>query len=79
VSDSGALVEPALELRNPRGEVALGRPVQELQLDPVRIVDEGGVVAGRVVVLLRAALDLGARLASPLREVAKQMWWMPTA
>ena len=41
------------------------RNVHELELEPVRVVEEDRVVAGRIVVLLRAALDLGALLAKP--------------
>jgi hypothetical protein len=39
--------------------------VQQLELDPVRVVEEDGVVAGGVVVLLRPALDLEAAFAQP--------------
>src|SRR5262245_6353788 len=39
--------------------------MDDLELDPVRVVKEDRVVAGRVVVLLRATLDLGAVLAQP--------------
>jgi hypothetical protein len=37
----------------------------DLELDPVGVVEEGCVVAGHVVVLLRLALDLGTVAAQP--------------
>jgi hypothetical protein len=42
------------------------RNVHELELEPVRVVEEDRVVAGLVPVGLRAALDLGAVVAKPL-------------
>src|SRR5437867_579821 len=44
----------------------VSRHVHDLQLDAVGIVEEHGVVAQLVGVLLRTALDLGAVLAQPL-------------
>jgi hypothetical protein len=44
--------------------------VQDLELDPVGIVEEAGVVPGAVVVLLRLVLDLQALLASPAQALS---------
>src|SRR5262249_14155350 len=45
----------------------VARDVDDLELDPVRVVEEHGVVARNVGVFLRAALDLDARpLAQPI-------------
>ena len=62
-------LEPRLEAPDLRDEVALARPVHELELDGVRVVEEDRVVAGRVVVLARAALDRRALLAQPRRAL----------
>src|SRR5205085_9308208 len=43
-----------------------GRDVDYFELKAIRVVEEDRVVAGDVVVLLRAALDLGAPGAEPL-------------
>jgi hypothetical protein len=40
--------------------------VHDLELEPVRVVEEDGVVARDVRVLLRLALDLGADGEKPL-------------
>ena len=40
--------------------------VEDLELDAVRVVEEDGVVAGCVGVLLRPALDLGAPVVEPV-------------
>src|SRR6187431_1350693 len=44
---------------------SVSRDVEDLELDAVGVVEEDGVVAGRVGVLARAALDLGAGLSQP--------------
>src|SRR5256714_15310145 len=44
----------------------LDRPMQHLELDPVRIEEEHGAVAGRVVVLAWPVLDCRAGLAQPV-------------
>src|SRR5262245_60939111 len=49
------------------GRVA--RHVDDLELDPVRVVEEDRVVAGDVPVLLRAALDRDAASAQPVRPL----------
>src|SRR5215208_5995765 len=43
--------------------------VHDLELDPVRVVEENCVVPELVCVLLRTALDLGAGLADPARAL----------
>src|SRR5215213_4256416 len=45
------------------------RYVDELELEAVGVVEEHRVVAGHVLVLLRAALDLGVAGAQPLRTL----------
>jgi hypothetical protein len=60
--------------------------MDDLQLDPVRVVEEHRVVARHVRVLLRAALDLGpcccsqsARSSTAKRDGASNAtWWTPT-
>src|SRR3954462_10070419 len=47
----------------------LARDVDELELEPVGVVEEDRVVAGRVEVLLRPALDLEALLPHPVRAL----------
>src|ERR1700747_1375667 len=52
--------------RTLRGEV---RHVQDLELDAVGVVEEHGVVARHVAVLLGLALDLGAGRIEPFRPL----------
>jgi len=47
--------------------------VWQLELDPVGVVEEDGVVARRVVVLRRTALDPGAVLAEPARPLVDDL------
>ena len=47
--------------------------MDELELDAVGVVDEDRVVAGRVVVLAWAALDLGADVAGPVGDLLDRL------
>ena len=69
-SRAGSLVGRLLRRRGAViGVLLSGGPVghvDDLELEPVGVVEEHGVVAGRVAVLLRLALELGADRAQPL-------------
>ncbi len=63
------LLKPGFEFLDATHQIALTGPVENLELQTVRVVEEDGVVAGRVVVLTRTTLDLRPLLAQPGRTL----------
>src|SRR5438270_4692021 len=59
----------AIEKQSVAGRPEPLRDVHALELDPVGVVEEAGVVAGAVVVLLQVVLDLQALLADPAQAL----------
>jgi hypothetical protein len=64
-SPGGEVIQTRFEFKYSTHQIALSGAVDDLQLQAIPVVQEERVVARRVVVLTRVALDLRVLLAQP--------------